>query len=104
MLQSDCSEIQEGFNNKFANDNTDIKLLQQGQSQNNKLTWGILIGVVCLTLQTENNALCFGELITKHNLQGEPRLLMMEYIQIKMDIIICQLFMKTLLKSCNNQL
>lgn len=51
VLQSDCSEIQEGVNNKFANDNTDIKLLQQGQLQNNKLTWGILIGVVCLVIE-----------------------------------------------------
>ena len=51
VLQSDCSEIQEGFNNKFANDNADIKLLQQGQSQNNKLAWGILIGVVCLVIE-----------------------------------------------------
>ena len=51
VLQSDCSEIQESVNNKFANDNTDIKLLQQGQSQNNKLTWGILIGVVCLVIE-----------------------------------------------------
>ena len=51
VLQSDCSEIQEGVNNKFGNNNTDIKLLQQGQSQNNKLTWGILIGVVCLVIE-----------------------------------------------------
>ena len=51
VLQSDCSEIQEDVNNKFGNNNTDIKLLQQGQSQNNKLTWGILIGVVCLVIE-----------------------------------------------------
>ena len=51
VLQSDCSEIQESVNNKFGNNNTDIKLLQQGQSQNNKLAWGILIGVVCLVIE-----------------------------------------------------
>ena len=51
VLQSDCSEIQESVNNKFGNNNTDIKLLQQGQLQNNKLTWGILIGVVCLVIE-----------------------------------------------------
>jgi hypothetical protein len=47
----DCNEKQEDVNRKFANDNTDIKLLQQAQTQNNKLTWGILIGVVCLVIE-----------------------------------------------------
>ena len=47
----DCNEKQEDVNRKFANDNTDIKLLQQEQKQNNKLTWGILIGVVCLVIE-----------------------------------------------------
>lgn len=47
----DCNEKQEDVNRKFASDNTDIKLLQQEQKQNNKLTWGILIGVVCLVIE-----------------------------------------------------
>lgn len=47
----DCNEKQEDVNREFANNNTDIKLLQQGQKQNNKLAWGILIGVVCLVIE-----------------------------------------------------
>ena len=47
----DCNEKQGEVNRKLANDNTDIKLLQQSQNQNNKLTWGILIGVVCLVIE-----------------------------------------------------
>ena len=47
----DCNEKQEDVNRKFASDNTDIKLLQQAQTQNNKLTWGILIGVICLVIE-----------------------------------------------------
>ncbi len=52
VLQSDCAEIQENVNKKFANDNTEIRLLRQEQNQNNKLTWGILIGVVCLVIES----------------------------------------------------
>ena len=47
----DCNEKQENVNREFANNNTDIKLLQQGQKQNNKLAWGILIGVICLVIE-----------------------------------------------------
>lgn len=47
----DCNDKQGEVNRKLANDNTDIKLLQQSQNQNNKLTWGILIGVVCLVIE-----------------------------------------------------
>lgn len=47
----DCNEKQEDVNREFANNNTDIKLLQQGQKQNNKLAWGILIGVICLVIE-----------------------------------------------------
>lgn len=51
VLQSDCAEIQEGIHDNFYNNKADIRLLQQGQSQNNKLAWGILIGVVCLVIE-----------------------------------------------------
>ena len=47
----DCNEKQEDVNREFANNKTDIKLLQQGQKQNNKLAWGILIGVICLVIE-----------------------------------------------------
>ena len=47
----DCNEKQEDVNREFANNITDIKLLQQGQKQNNKLAWGILIGVICLVIE-----------------------------------------------------
>ena len=47
----DCNEKQEDVNREFANNSTDIKLLQQGQKQNNKLAWGILIGVICLVIE-----------------------------------------------------
>ena len=47
----DCNEKQEDVNREFANNNTDIKLLQQGQKQNNKLAWGILIGVISLVIE-----------------------------------------------------
>jgi hypothetical protein len=48
----DCNDKQEEVNKKFANDNTEIRLLRQEQNQNNKLTWGILVGVVCLVIES----------------------------------------------------
>ena len=51
VLQSECSEIQEGVNKKFANDDKRIDLLIHEQKQGNKLSWGILMGVACLVIE-----------------------------------------------------
>ena len=51
VLQSDCAEIQEGVNRKFANDDKRIDMLIREQQQNNKLTWAILIGICCLVVE-----------------------------------------------------
>ena len=57
VLQSECNEIQEGFNKKFANDDKRIDLILAEQKQmrkeakdgfkfNNWLTSGVLIAIV----------------------------------------------------------
>lgn len=47
----DCDNVQENFNKKFANDDKRIDMLVHEQKQNNKLTWAILVGVVCLIIE-----------------------------------------------------
>lgn len=57
VLQSECNEIQEGFNKKFANDDKRIDLILAEQKQmrkeakdgfkfNNWLTSGVLIAII----------------------------------------------------------
>lgn len=61
VLQSDCNEIQEGFNKKFANDSTQIALVVQEQKQmrqeiksglkfNNWLTTAVLGAIVAAVI------------------------------------------------------
>lgn len=52
VLQSDCSETQESMNKKLANDDKRIDLLIHEQKQNNKLTWGILMGIIALVIES----------------------------------------------------
>lgn len=51
VLQSDCNEIQEGFNRKFANDDKQIALLINQQKINNWLTTAIAGGIIALVIK-----------------------------------------------------
>lgn len=51
VLQSDCNEIQEGFNKKFANDDKRIDLLISQQKINNWLTLAIAGGIISLVIK-----------------------------------------------------
>lgn len=52
VLQNVCNEKQEQVNKKFANDDKRIDLLIREQKQNNKLTWGILLGIIALVIES----------------------------------------------------
>ena len=51
VLQSDCNEIQEGVNKKFANDDKRIDLLISQQKINNWLTLAIAGGIISLVIK-----------------------------------------------------
>lgn len=51
VLQSDCNEIQEGVNKKFANDDKRIDLLINQQKINNWLTLAIASGIITLVIK-----------------------------------------------------
>ena len=51
VLQSDCNEIQEGVNRKFANDDKRIDLLINQQKINNWLTLAIAGGIISLVIK-----------------------------------------------------
>lgn len=51
VLQSDCNEIQEGVNKKFANDDKRIDLLINQQKINNWLTLAIAGGIISLVVK-----------------------------------------------------
>ena len=51
VLQSDCNEIQEGVNRKFANDDKQIALLINQQKINNWLTTAIAGGIIALVIK-----------------------------------------------------
>lgn len=51
VLQSDCSEIQENVNKKFANDDKRIDLLINQQKINNWLTLAIASGIIALVIK-----------------------------------------------------
>lgn len=51
VLQSSCSEIQESFNSKLANDDKRIDLLISQQKVNNWLTGAIAGGIVALVIK-----------------------------------------------------
>ena len=51
VLQSECSDIQEGVNKKFANDDKRIDLLISQQKINNWLTLAIAGGIISLVIK-----------------------------------------------------
>lgn len=51
VLQSDCDSIQQGINNKFANDDKRIDLLISKQKINNWLTLAIAGGIISLVIK-----------------------------------------------------
>ena len=51
VLQSDCNEIQENVNKKFANDDKRLALLINQQKINNWLTTAIAGGIIALVIK-----------------------------------------------------
>lgn len=51
VLQSECADIQEGVNSKFANDDKRIDLLISQQKINNWLTLAIAGGIISLVIK-----------------------------------------------------
>jgi hypothetical protein len=51
VLQSECADIQEGVNSKFANDDKRIDLLINQQKINNWLTLAIAGGIISLVIK-----------------------------------------------------
>ena len=51
VLQSECADIQEGVNKKFANDDKRIVLLINQQKINNWLTLAIAGGIISLVIK-----------------------------------------------------